>query len=414
MTENAQRAPWTALVLSGGGARGAYEAGVIRYLRDELPPRVRAHLRFEIYCGTSVGAINSCCLASYNHMPDIQGRAITELWQRLRIDGVYHLGLREILNLPNFLFGSRGRGELDDPVGPGRLGGLFNTSPLEQLVKKSFHWKNISSNIASGDLKALAINATHVGTGITHVFVQREGGDLPPWSTDPQVRAYATEITATHAMASAAIPWVFPSVEIDGEIYFDGGLKLNTPISPAIRLGADRLLVIGLKSTETSVPTTHKTTTGIDHYPSAIFLLGKILNALMLDKTDYDLKRLERFNAMLDLGDASLGEPFRKAIATKMSLMRGETYRKIDAFVISPSEDLAVIAGRHLRTGTAATRAGGIFAPFLQRLGESSEGEANDLLSYLLFDGEFANDLIQLGMRDADAQRQKIIDFFST
>lgn len=413
MTDTAQRAPWTALVLSGGGARGAYEAGVIRYLRDELPPRVRAHLRFEIFCGTSVGAINSCLLASYNHMPDIQGRALAEIWQRLRIDGVYHLGLREILNLPKFLFGSRGRGELDDPVGPGRLGGLFNTSPLEQLVKKSFPWKNIASNIASGDLKALAVNATHVSTGMTHVFVQTSGEELPAWSTDPQIHAFATEITATHAMASAAIPWVFPSVEIEGEIYFDGGLKLNTPISPAIRLGADRLLVIGLKSSSQNIQQQAKVHNKIDHYPSAIFLLGKILNALMLDKTGYDLKRLERFNAMLDLGNESFGDSFRQALNSKMSHMRGERYRKIDTFVISPSEDLSTIAGRHLRTGTAAARAGGIFAPFLQRLGESSEGEANDLLSYLLFDGEFASDLIRLGMQDADAQRQKIIEFFS-
>jgi NTE family protein len=293
------------------------------------------------------------------------------------------------------------------------LGGLFNTSPLEQLVKKSFPWKNISANIASGDLKALAINATHLGTGKTHVFVQREGKSLPPWSTDPQVLAFPTEITANHAMASAAIPWVFPAVEVEGEIYFDGGLKLNTPISPAIRLGADRMLVIGLKSkAEQAPPTKHEKK--VDHYPSAIFLLGKILNSLMLDKTDYDLKKLERFNAMLDLGDINVPDSLRKVVDERMVSMRGDTYRKIETFVISPSEDLAAIAGRHLKTGTAATRAGGFFAPFLQRLGESSEGEANDLLSYLLFDGEFADDLIRLGMRDADAERQKIIEFFST
>lgn len=414
MTDIAQRAPWTALVLSGGGARGAYEAGVIRYLRDELPPRVRAHLRFEIYCGSSVGAINSCCLASYNHQPDIQGRAITELWQRLRIDGVYHLGLRELMKLPQFLFGSRGRGELDDAVGPGRLGGLFNTSPLEQLVTQSFPWKSISANIASGDVKALAVNATNVASGMTHVFVQTKDGSLPSWSTDPQVKAFAAEITATHAMASAAIPWVFPSVEVDGEIYFDGGLKLNTPISPAIRLGADRLLVISLKSPKQSRPKNDNHSDRIEHYPSAIFLLGKILNAFMLDKTDYDLKRLERYNAMIEMTRAHNQSGISEAFGEKMSSMRGEPYRKIDTFVIAPSEDLATIAGRHLKTGTAASRAGGVFAPLLQHLGESSEGEANDLLSYLLFDGEFANDLIRLGMRDADSQRQKIIDFFST
>jgi len=400
MIQAAQRAPWTALVLSGGGARGAYEAGIIKYLRDELPPRIKAHLRFEIYCGTSVGAVNSCFLAAHNHQPELQGKLLADLWERVRIDGVYHVGFREIFNLPKFLFGSRGRGEIDDPVGPGRLGGLFNTSPLEQLVKAGLPWENISANIASGELKALAINATHIATGVTHVFIQTDHRDLSNWDYDPQVHAFSTQITAAHAMASAAIPWIFPSVELDGEIYFDGGVKLNTPISPALRLGADRLFVIGLNSAETE----QKTHASIEHFPSALFLLGKILNALMVDKTDYDLKRLERVNAMLEI-DERIGD--------KLAALRGAPYRKIDTFAIRPSEDLAVIAGRHLRTGTAATRAGGLFAPFLQRFGESSEGEANDLLSYLLFDGEYASDLIRLGMRDADAQRQKIIDFFS-
>jgi len=333
----------------------------------------------------------------------MQGKLLVDLWERLRIDGIYHVGFREIFNLPKFLFGSRGRGEIDDPVGPGRLGGLFNTSPLEQLVKQGFPWENIAANIASGELKALAVNATHIATGATHVFIQQKDADIPPWEHEHQIHAFPVQINATHAMASAAIPWFFPAVELDGEIYFDGGIKLNTPISPAIRLGADRLFVIGLTSPEAPAESP-RTPQSIEHFPSALFLLGKILNALMVDKTDYDLKRLERFNAMLDIDET---------ISHKLASIRKEPYRKIDTLVVRPSEDLAVIAGRHLQTGTAATRAGGLFAPFLQRYGESSEGEANDLLSYLLFDGEYASDLIRLGMRDADAQRQRIIEFFS-
>lgn len=414
MVEKSSQAPWTALVLAGGGARGAYEAGVVRYLRDELPPRVRAHMRFEIICGTSVGAINCCFLATHNHMPHVQGQAITEMWQRLRIDGVYHVGLREILNLPKFLFGSRGRGELDEVIGPGRLGGLFNTNPLEQLVRRSMRWKNISMNLASGDLKALAIAATHVKSGHTHVFVQRSEEGLPPWSTDPQIQAFQVEIGPNHALASAAIPWMFPAVEIEGEVYCDGGIKLNTPISPAIRLGADRLFVIGLHSDHRDPAEETRRMQRFDRYPSALFLLGKIFNSLMLDKTEYDLKRLERFNALLDIGKESFGPEYQVALNQTMTPFRGAPYRHIDALVVRPSEDIAEIAGRHLKSGSVAARAGSLVGAFLRRMSDTSEGQANDFLSYLLFDGEYASDLIRMGMRDADAQRQKIIDFFSS
>jgi NTE family protein len=403
MIAKAARAPWTALVLSGGGARGAYEAGVIRYLREELPPRVRAHIRFEIICGSSAGAINCCFLASHSHVPDLQAKALVDMWQGLRIDGIYQVGLRELFNLPKFLFGSRGRGQVDDIVGAGRLGGFFNTSPLEKLVHETIPWKNISTNIAAGDLKALALIATHVGSGKTHVFVQRDEPGLPPWSRDPQVAAFNVQIGPVHALASSAIPWVFPSVEIDGEVYCDGGIKLNTPIAPAIRLGADRLLVIGLKS-EHDVKMAGRRFL-IDQYPSALFLLGKILNALMVDKTEYDLDRLLRFNAVVEAAQQTVHDP--------MLSLRGAPYRKIDTLVIRPSEDIAAIAGRHLKEGTIASRAGGLVGPLLRRMAETDEGQANDLLSYFLFDGEFASDLIQMGMRDAHAHRQKIVDFFS-
>src|SRR5579871_1072312 len=240
-----KRAPVTALVLSGGGARGAYEAGVIRYIRDELPLRMRPHVRFEVLCGSSVGALNCCFLAATSHMPESQGQALVNVWQSLRIDRVYQLGMRELLNLPRFLLGSRGRGELDDFVGPGRLGGLFNTSPMEEFVRSAISWSRLRDNLEEGHFRALAVNATHIRTGKTHVFVEREGGGLPPWSTDPQIEAHAVEIGPAHALASAAIPWIFPAVSINGEIYSDGSIKLNTPISPALRLGADRLFVVG-------------------------------------------------------------------------------------------------------------------------------------------------------------------------
>ena len=383
----------TALILSGGGARGAYEAGVLKYVREELPPRVRARMRFDIVCGTSVGAVNSCFFAAFNHMPEVQGQALVQIWKNLRIDGIYHIGMREILNFPKFLFGSRGRGELDDVIGSSRLGGLFNTSPLEDLVRRQVRWKNIQSNLTSGDLKALALTATHVSTGATHVFIQRLKSEELNWDLDSQVIPYEVQIGPSHVLASAAIPWLFPAVEIEGEVYCDGGLKLNTPISPALRLGADRLFLISLRPSRTaSVP---KKPFKIDRYPSALFLLGKILNALTLDKTDDDLRRLERFNALVDLKIKSI------------------PYRHLDNLVLRPSEDLGLVASRRLKIGGLAERAGGLVGRLLSRMAESVDDQGADVLSYLLFDAEYANDLIELGMHDADAQRQKIIDFFN-
>lgn len=402
----------TGVVLSGGGARGAYEAGVIKYIRDELPQRVRAHARFEIICGTSVGAINACFLAATAHAPETQGRALATVWERLRIEGVYRVGWRELARLPSFLLGSRGRGELDDVVGPGRLGGLLNTGPLEQLIRRGTRWSNITRNLNNGDLHAVCVNATHLASGKTHSFVQVKGA-LPAWSTDPQVKVIAAEIGPEHALASAAIPWIFPCVDVNGEIYCDGGLKLNTPISPALRLGADRILVIGLRARDEGTDTGMVPPTAIDQSPSAGVLLGKILNALLSDRTEYDLQRLERFNNLLDAGVRAYGAGFSEALSNAMAHKRGQSYRKVDALMIRPNEDIAAIAAKHLRLGSVLARAGGVMGPILKRFSGAGGPREGDLLSYLLFDGEYCSDLVQMGMRDADAMRQRLIDFFA-
>lgn len=408
MTNLAQKAPLLGLVLSGGGARGAYEAGVIRYIRDELPQKVREKINFDILCGTSVGGINSCFLAAHSHTPHLQGKMLTSVWQSLKIDTVYKIDWRELFNLPRFLLGSRGRGQIDELVGPGRLGGLFNTYPLEKFVTRSIEWPNIKKNIKDGFLHALAINATNISTGNTHVFVQSES-PLSHASKNPQIKTVWVDITPSHALASAAMPWIFPAVEIAGEIYCDGAIKMTTPISPALRLGAQRLLVIGLRSQKDPDALPVK----FDSYPSAAFLLGKILNALLQDKTEYDLLQLNRFNKLLAAGTQKFGEEFAIDFAQVATQLRGTPYRNIDSLVVRPSTDLSLIAEKHLKLGSISSRVGGLIGPILRRIGENAEGQAKDLLSYLLFDGEFANDLIMLGMHDADACRQDLIDFFN-
>jgi NTE family protein len=178
-------------------------------------------------------------------------------------------------------------------------------------------------------------------------------------------------------------------------------------------LGADRLFVVGLKSEEAGDWRKTDHTQRIDTYPSAAYLLGKILNALLIDKTEYDLKRLRRYNALLSEGVEKFGEKYAEHIGYLMTQTRGAPYREIDTLEVRPSVDIAEIASRHLQRGSIAARAGSLVGPLLHRLGDIGVGQATDLLSYLLFDHEFASELIRLGMHDADARRQQIIEFFS-
>lgn len=405
--------PWTGLVLSGGGARGAYEAGVIKYIREELPDRVKQRVRFEIITGTSVGALNACFMAGHSHLPETQARQLCEMWENLRIERVYKVTWRELLNIPRFILGSGGFGELEERVGPGRHGGLVHTGPLEALVRTGNRWNMISRNIAAGRLEALSVTATDIGTGKSVVFVERRGGGIPTWSRDPFVVARATQISHKHALASAAIPWLFPAVEVDGRTYCDGGLRQNTPLSPALRLGADRVLVIGLRHEESPAEVARAEGARMDSFPSALYLLGKVLNALMVDHTEYDLEVLKRTNALMEAGQQVYGPDFTQRVGALMGGMRGAAYRVVKPMAIKPSQNIGVLAARHARLGSAAARAGGIVGRVIRRIGEEEDLTESDLLSYLLFDGDYARELIALGMHDADASRAALIEFFS-
>lgn len=400
-----------AIVLSGGGAKGAYEAGVIKYLREELPESIQKNINFDIISGVSVGGINCSLMAGLNHRPELQGKRLSEVWAGLKIDGIYRMHWRDLKKLPQFAFGIR-KSKIRDVSKKMRIGGLFDTTPLEELVRREIDWDGLRQNIRSGNVKALALNATHVQSGKTHIFVDRFEGGLPPWSTDSSIEALPVEIGPQHALASAAIPWIFPAVNIDGQIYCDGSVKSNTPLSPALRLGAKKIFVIGL------APEIHEEdekTHYEEHvaaYPSALFLLGKLFNGLMVDKTEYEFKRLERFNELLRAGRIKYGAQFESDIASVMSPLRGAAYREVDTLMIRPSEDLNVIAMRHLRSGNIAERTGGILKPLIRRL-IKSEVDIGDIAAFLMFDGQFAQDLIRLGMQDADGQRQKLMKFFS-
>jgi len=412
----------TALVLSGGGARGAYEVGILRYIREELPSALGFQPRIDIVCGTSVGAINACFIAATIHEPESQGRMLGDIWQQLVLDKMYELGIRDLLVIPWRLLRRKPLviGRVHVKKLPRTLGGFLNTVPMERLVITKIPWKNIGKNFHAGNIHALSVSSTDISSGDTVVFFQTAEKTFPQWARDYYVIPCKTTIGPAHALASAAIPLLFPSVRVGKSYYCDGSLRQNTPLSPALRLGADRVIVVGLRhvppeqlnrvgfTSALKVPTRHIA------YSNPLFLLGKVFNALLLDRTDYDLDRLRLFNSLIEGGEKAYGEDFLRRINSFIVPIRGAPYRKVKELYIRPSEDIGAIAARYARKGRTAMRLRSIVTWLLKSLAlpgrPSGEG---DLLSYLLFDGEYAGELIKLGMADASANKENLKEFFS-
>src|SRR4051812_321797 len=195
--------PRVALVLSGGGARGAYEAGVLRYLREDLAGDLGGQVQFDIICGTSVGGIHACFVAATADIAAQQGRLLVERWESMVLEEMVTFGVKDFMRAPATLLGS---GTILESEGGKRLGGVGDTRMLEAIVRRMIPWSKIGVNNRSGLFESLAVTATDIGSGKSVVFVQRADGQLPPWSQDPFVRAQLVKMGSEHAIASAALP----------------------------------------------------------------------------------------------------------------------------------------------------------------------------------------------------------------
>src|SRR3954469_8624709 len=397
--------PRVALVLSGGGARGAYEAGVLRYIREDLAGDLGGQVHFDIICGTSVGGIHACFVAGTADMADKQGRMLVDRWESFVLEEMVSFGVKEFMRAPATLLGG---GHMDETEGHKRLGGIVQTRMLERVVKRLIPWPRITTNIKQGYLDSLSVTATDIRSGKTVVFVQREKPGAPEWSKDPFVRAQSVTMGPEHAIASAALPILFPAVCVGERFYCDGGLRQNTPLSPALRLGADKVLVIGLRQQPAAAADVPEESMP---FPGAAFLVGKILDAFLLDHIDYDLDRLRRFNALIEAVRATGSPDHAGRFDEVVTAMRGAPYRIVGEYMIRPSEDLGEIAGHIARTGRFKGSGGGAGIQLLRRLATARGANEADLLSYILFDGSSAAEVARLGYEDARNHHDELAKF---
>ncbi len=377
------------------------------YIREVLPKRLGKHLHFDVITGTSVGALNGAYLAATAGDEDHQAANLAKAWRELHLEKLIALKPGDIFRAGRLLMGKS-----PPPPQPGtfRYGGILNTSGLEEFVFRFVPWRGIRKSIRTGALRSFAVTATHVGSGHTVVFLDSV---LPPpvWSHNPFVRAIPAAIGPRHALASAAIPMLFPAVKVGRAFYVDGGLRNNTPMSPAIRLGADRMLVISLRHKATETEENAKAELHESDYPKPLFLLGKALNALLLDPTEYDLERLEKTNAILRAGTEAYGSEFANVISHKDR--QHSPLRQLQAVHIQPSEDIGAIAGALIDRGGPRISSR-VSRNLIRKLAAGEAAGEADMLSYLLFDGEFASELLDLGYEDARAQEDELLRVFGT
>lgn len=394
-----------ALVLSGGGARGAYEAGVLSYLFEHLIPRLSPGFEFDLLSGTSVGAIHAAFTgATADLAPAERASRLSRTWSTMEIADVLRLSSADLVRVPLRALGLTRQSR----SGKGVFGGLVDVTPLENLVRDVVPWDALQRNLDNGRPGAVCVSCTEVRSGRVTVFMAGDGADAEPWDYDPNAQAIVGQITERHVRASAAIPFLFPAVQIGERYYVDGGLRMNTPLSPALRLGADRVLVVALKHSPPS-------SAGLPPYPEDVitqpaFLLGKVLDALTLDQLEYELNRIDLINALIGRGEEVYGGGFLDSINVAVRQQRGVGFRHVRTCVVRPSEDIGrVAADCHRESGGLAEL--GLLPELIARTAmRGTPKDEADLLSYLYFDKCFTRRLIEMGREDARLAEYEILE----
>lgn len=387
-------------MLSGGGTRGAYEVGVLAGFLEALDATGRTVSPFQILAGTSVGAINAAYVAANADEPGFNLDRLIAAWTGLDFTKAFS---PQPLNFFRQLF----RGTAPPEREQERLGlSMLDPAPLEELVRHNIAFDALHENIHNDIVRGLIIAALDVASGKTVLFCEfSPHGEYKP-SKDPRRSSRHEPITLEHVLASAAIPLLFPARRVGNTFYCDGGLRFNTPISPVIRSGAERLVIVSTTYLGRRATPPAET---LATYPSLAFLTGKVLNALLLDPLEYDLQVLARINGLVDLHHRGLAHASQEELERLLEHRRGAPYRHIETLVFSPSQDIAKIAADYLKDNLRRLDIG-LMARRLLRT--ASEEENADWATYLLFDGGFTERIIELGRRDALRNRDQIRAFF--
>ena len=376
------------LVMTGGGARGAYQAGVLKRIGELERVRDQGN-PFPIIGGASAGAINGAALAIGSDDFSTATEVLTQLWSGIQPSDVFRTdAMSQARNSITWIMDLSFGGVL----GGGNAQSLLDATPLRHFLDKHVKCDRIQTNISRGHLYAFAISATNYNSGKSYLFIQGKKGH-PIWNRVRRVTV-ATKITVEHLCASAAIPLVFPAVrlEVGRETAFfgDGCIRLQQPLSPVIRLGADRILAIGVRGENTEHQ--HESQAGARN-PSLAQVLGVLLNVMFLDHLAADVEHLERLNELIRMG--------RIGSAGKDG---PEKMRALRALIITPSVDLSKLAAQHQRDMPY------LLSYFMSGLGRDAESCA-DVMSYLLFTPRYTNALIDIGYHDADGRIDEIEDF---
>ena len=366
------------LVLTGGGARAAYQVGVVKAVRDILGNPVKNP--FPILCGTSAGAINATTLAVYADDFSRGVGNLLEVWENMHCHHIYRTDPGHIIRSGARWLGAMLLLSRHNPVS------LLDSAPLKDMLERTLAFERIQDHIDSGALYAVSVTASGYTTGQSVSFFQG-GSGLEGWERNQRIGA-AVSLKLDYLLASSALPFIFPAVKVHREYFGDGSVRQIAPISPALHLGADRVLVVG---TGRQTPDQARARSNV--YPSVAQIAGHALNSIFLDGLSVDLERLERINRTLKL------IPAEKLAEANLPL------RPVKVLFISPSQPLERIAARFVHELPATVR-------FILRPTGALNRSGSNLVSYLLFEESFCRTLIDLGYQDTASRETEVRAFF--
>ncbi len=376
--------PVTGLILPGGGARNAYQVGVLKAIAEMLPADYGNP--FPVITGTSSGAVNAALVASSAHQFQEGIKRLIGIWENFHVGKVFKADTMTALTSGLDWAWSVVSGGLSR----GHPKSLLDNTPLRELLERHLRLARIQQSIDCGALRAIAITASAYSSGCSIAYYQGIK-DLIPWERTRR-RGVAEELSIDHLMASCALPMVFPAIKLHSEFHGDGSMRESAPLSPALHLGANRLLIIGVRST---IPEETPSYDSAVPYPSLGQITGYIFDTLFMDSLDSDIERLNRINH-------TISETRDKRVEYQDTALR-----PIEFLEISPSRDIRDLVETHIASFPRSVKV------LLKGIGALTR-EGRPLISYLLFESDFCKELIELGYHDGMASKKEILQLLST